>query len=76
MEMFDLNLDRAKADAQPCAQSGNHCAQIGIFARFFNPRWPPCPQSLYSLAGQVDFFPNSAINTGKKISRLKACLLA
>ena len=49
--MFDLNLDRAKADAQPCAQSGNHCAQIGIFARFFNPRWPPCPQSLYSLAG-------------------------
>ena len=50
--MFDLNLDRAKADAQPCAQSGNHCAQIGIFARFFNPRWPPCPQSLYSLAGQ------------------------
>ena len=25
---------------------------------------------------QVDFFPNSAINTGKKISRLKACLLA
>ena len=50
--MFDLNLDRAKADAQPCAQSGNHCAQIGIFARFFNPRWPPCPQSLYSLAAQ------------------------
>ena len=48
--MFNLNLDRAKADAQPCAQSGNHCAQIGIFARFFNPRWPPCPQSLYSLA--------------------------
>ena len=55
--MFDLNLDRAKADAQPCAQSGNHCAQIGIFARFFNPRWPPCPQSLYSLA---DITPNSS----------------
>ena len=53
MEMFDLNLDRAKADAQPCAQSGNHCAQIGIFARFFNPRWPPCPQSLYSLADKT-----------------------
>ena len=55
MEMFNLNLDRAKADAQPCAQSGNHCAQIGIFARFFNPRWPPCPQSLYSLAGLMLF---------------------
>jgi len=53
MEMFNLNLDRAKADAQPCAQSGNHCAQIGTFARFFNPKWPPCPQSLYSLAGYI-----------------------
>ena len=51
MEMLNLDVDRAKADAQNCAQSGNPCAQIGIFARFFNPRWRPCPQSLYRLAG-------------------------